>query len=117
MRYFFNMAKGQKGRRGPPERKWARPPRLKEWRDYRDKTVEGLADEAGVSPGLISQIENRLSNGSPASLQKLATALGCTVGELFDPPSPGTRRLEIMVPEAEYDRVMAIVQAAIGHRR
>jgi transcriptional regulator with XRE-family HTH domain len=79
-------------------------------------TVEGLAAKAAVSPGLISQIENGISNGSPDSLQKLAAALGCTYRELFDDPIPGQRRLDVAVPEQDFDRIHAAVMALIRPR-
>lgn len=115
---LFRMAKSKRGAgRGKPAKRWLEPPKLKAWRVYRGMTVEGLAEQAGVSPGLVSQIENGDSNGSPDSLQKLAKALKCEVWQLFEEPPPtGFRRLDIPVPEAEFDRITAAVLALIGRR-
>ena len=115
----FSMVKQRRKRkslRGRPVRQWHRPPQLRVWRLYRGMTVEGLAEKAEVSPGLISQIENGQSNGSPDSLQKLAVALRCTVQELFADPIPGHRRLDIAVPEQDFERIYAAVIVLIGAR-
>jgi transcriptional regulator with XRE-family HTH domain len=48
---------------------------LREWREYRGLSLEKLAEEADVSPALVSLIENRKSAGSPDSFKKLAKAL------------------------------------------
>lgn len=56
----------------------------------RDKglTVEALAREAGVSTGLISQLERGLGNPSFLTLQRLAEALELPFGYFMQGPQP-----------------------------
>lgn len=86
-----------KASRGPAKKRWRRI-YLREWRVSLHLTVEQLADRAGVSPGLISQIENGVSGGSGESLGKIAAALGIEVGMLFDvKPTDGGGLISIWV--------------------
>jgi transcriptional regulator with XRE-family HTH domain len=57
--------------------------RLRQHRLARAWTVEKLAEESGVSAGMISGIEASKVGWSKESLPKLANALGVTIGELF----------------------------------
>lgn len=52
-------------------------------------SVQALAESAGVSFGLVSQLERGLGNPSLQSIQRLAGALGLPVGQLLDAPSEG----------------------------
>jgi transcriptional regulator with XRE-family HTH domain len=67
---------------------------LREWRKYRDNlTQERLADRAGVSQGMISQLENGQSDYTGDLLEKLAYALRCEPADLImrnpaDPEAP-----------------------------
>lgn len=63
-------------------------------------SVQGLADKAGVSFGLISQLERGLGNPSLQSIQRLAAALGVPAGQLLDEPAGE----------------LAVVPAGKGHR-
>lgn len=84
----------------------------------RGLSVEALAARAGVSPGLISQIENRLSAGSPDSLEKLATVLDCEVGELLDvKPRPGGRMVRAWVDDESHSQVEAVIKALAGLKK
>lgn len=112
---ILSMVKGRGTRQagGPrrTQRVWRRI-RLREWREYRGLSVERLAEKAGVSPGLVSQIENRLSAGSPDSLEKLAKALDCEVGELLDiAPSKGGSMFRVWVSDEDRPRIEAIAKA------
>ncbi|WP_448256518.1 helix-turn-helix domain-containing protein [Microbacterium aurum] len=49
-------------------------------------SVQALAERAGVSFGLVSQLERGLGNPSLQSIQRLATALGLPIGQLLDAP-------------------------------
>lgn len=50
-------------------------------------SVQALSERAGVSFGLVSQLERGLGNPSLQSLQRLAAALGMPVGYLLDEPA------------------------------
>lgn len=110
------MAKGLKrgplgGRPRGTKRVWRRI-YLREWRDYRGLSQEALAAKAGVSNGLISQIEAGTSGGSPESLEKLAKALNCEPGELLDiKPEAGGRVFRTWVNEADLPRIEAVAKA------
>lgn len=52
------------------------------------KTVNELAKEAGISAGLLSQIERGIGNPSYRTLHKLADALGIRIGDLLEAASP-----------------------------
>lgn len=58
--------------------------RLRQIRHTRRQTLSEVAARAGVSESFLSQVERGRSNASIASLQRIAGALGFTVGELFD---------------------------------
>ncbi|MGA4668828.1 helix-turn-helix domain-containing protein [Propionibacteriaceae bacterium Y1923] len=51
-------------------------------------SVEGLAEQSGVSTGQISQVERGLANPSLKTMDKVATALGTTVASLLSRTSP-----------------------------
>lgn len=70
-------------------------------------TIHELADKAGVSAGLISQIERDLVGPSVASLWKIAEALGVPMGYFFDDKKDAEcvvkrdRRKKIQIPESK----------------
>lgn len=45
------------------------------WREKRGKTLRGLAAAAGISPGLLSEIEAGTKTGSVQTLRKMARVL------------------------------------------
>ena len=51
-------------------------------------TIEELATKAGVSTGLLSQLERGIGNPSFNTMAKLAYALGVPVGTFFTGPTP-----------------------------
>jgi DNA-binding XRE family transcriptional regulator len=55
---------------------------VKVWREHRDLTVRALAEKAGVSPSLVSEIETGKKEGSIATLKALARALDLTLDDL-----------------------------------
>jgi len=96
-------------------------------------TVEELADRAGVSAGLISQIERGIGNPSFATLLRLANALDLPLTSMFSRPDEAQdqmlvrradrRRIEIpsqgiimelIVPDA--DRKLGVVSMTIPAR-
>lgn len=58
--------------------------RLKAARIRRGLSVRGLAREVGVSPSLVSQIENGKANPSVGTLYAIVSALDISLDELFD---------------------------------
>ncbi|MFI1966290.1 helix-turn-helix domain-containing protein [Streptomyces pathocidini] len=57
---------------------------LKRWRNERGFTLDGLAARAGVSRGMIIQIEQARTNPSVGTTVKLADALGVSITTLLD---------------------------------
>ncbi|MFD9456763.1 helix-turn-helix domain-containing protein [Streptomyces sp. NPDC059985] len=74
---------------------------LKRWRGERGFTLDALAARAGVSRGMIIQIEQARTNPSVGTTVKLADALGVSITTLLDhergpqvrvvPPGQGVR--------------------------
>jgi transcriptional regulator with XRE-family HTH domain len=84
-----------------------------EWREYRGLQQKELAKLAGISESLISQIEARNVNGSPESLEKIAGALGVSLGVLFDvKPHPGGRLVEYWIPEDRFQLIHNMLSSA-----
>jgi transcriptional regulator with XRE-family HTH domain len=59
--------------------------RLRELRRQAKLSLEQLAEASGVSRSMISSIERGETNPTAVVLDKLATALGLSLSELFDP--------------------------------
>ncbi len=57
---------------------------LKRWRSERGLTLDALAARAGVSRGMIIQIEQARTNPSVGTTVKLADALGVSITTLLD---------------------------------
>ncbi|MER5962272.1 XRE family transcriptional regulator [Streptomyces sp. NPDC002057] len=57
---------------------------LKRWRKERSLTLDALAARAGVSRGMIIQIEQARTNPSVGTTVKLADALGVSITTLLD---------------------------------
>ncbi|NDD14289.1 MAG: XRE family transcriptional regulator [Betaproteobacteria bacterium] len=56
---------------------------LKAWREYRQMTLQALADLAGVSKPFVSQIESGKRTGSAATLSRLAKSLDIPLAALL----------------------------------
>lgn len=82
---------------------------VKAARKQLDLSVQGLAQRAGVSLGLVSQLERGLGNPSLHSIQRLASALGVSVTRLLEPPAEEPRRGPCRAP--------ARAPARAGHPR
>jgi transcriptional regulator with XRE-family HTH domain len=71
-------------------------------------SVRTLADKCGFSPSFISQVELRQASPSIASTERIASALGVTLGEFFravDPPLPAIIRSHARsVVQSEWSR-------------
>ncbi|SCK52041.1 transcriptional regulator, XRE family with cupin sensor [Streptomyces sp. WMMB 714] len=57
---------------------------LKRWRQERNFTLDGLAARAGVSRGMLIQIEQARTNPSVGTVVKVADALGVSITTLLD---------------------------------
>ncbi|UJP41155.1 helix-turn-helix domain-containing protein [Cellulomonas palmilytica] len=76
--------------------------RLRHLRTVRGLTLEALGAQVGVTPSMLSLVENGRREPRLSLLRDLAAALGVTVNELID-PEPPTRRaaLEIELDKAQ----------------
>lgn len=88
---------------------------MRDWREHRDLSVEGLGDRAGVSPAQISLIENRKSAGSPETLEKLADALNISMGRLFEPPpQDGEILVQALIKKEDRERFAKLLEVIDG---
>jgi DNA-binding transcriptional MerR regulator/quercetin dioxygenase-like cupin family protein len=73
----------------PRARSERRPlgPLLRKMRQRRDMGLAEAAAQASISAGFLSSLERSQANASVATLQRLATAYGTTVMELFQTPA------------------------------
>jgi DNA-binding XRE family transcriptional regulator len=55
---------------------------LRVWREYRGLTIKALAEETGVAPSYLSQIETGKRAGTVESLARLADVLRTTIDDL-----------------------------------
>src|SRR5260221_3069306 len=67
--------------------------RLRAIRQLRRKTLKDVASAAGLSESFVSQLERGRTNATIATLQRLATALGIEVSDLFTTGAPQPRVL------------------------
>jgi transcriptional regulator with XRE-family HTH domain len=67
--------------------------RLRAIRQLRRRTLKEIASAAGISESFLSQLERGRTNATIATLQRLATALGIQVSDLFTSGSPRPRAL------------------------
>lgn len=67
---------------------------VREFREKANLSVRALAAECGFSASFISQVENGQSSPSITSLERIATALGVSLVQLFQtlPPTPAIIR-------------------------
>ncbi|MCK6068111.1 MULTISPECIES: helix-turn-helix domain-containing protein [Microbacterium] len=84
-------------------------------------SVQALSERAGVSFGLVSQLERGLGNPSLQSIQRLAGALGVPAGQLLDEPAgdlavvPAERR-HVMPPAPGLPRDQQAVRELLTPR-
>src|SRR2546425_1194335 len=57
--------------------------RLRAIRQLRRKTLKSVATSAGISESFLSQLERGRTNATIATLQRLSTALGIEVSDIF----------------------------------
>lgn len=84
-------------------------------------SVQALSERAGVSFGLVSQLERGLGNPSLNSIQRLAAALGVPAGQLLDEPAgelavvTGARR-HVIPPASEAPAAQQAVRELLTPR-
>jgi transcriptional regulator with XRE-family HTH domain len=82
--------------------------RLRSLRSERKLTIADLAAKAGVSSGIISQIERGASNPSINTLQKIRSALGVNLWQfLDDAQSPSAEDLPFVRRRSNRPRIVA----------
>ena len=67
--------------------------RLRAIRQLQRRTLKDIAGVARISESFLSQLERGRTNATIATLQRLSTALGIEVSDLFATSSPGPRVL------------------------
>ena len=75
--------------------------RIRAIRQLRRRTLKEIATAAGISESFLSQLERGRTNATIATLQRLATALGIEVSDLFSSnglPRPTVLRREAREP-------------------
>lgn len=85
-----------------------RPTRIREWREFRELTLERLAariDDA-MSAGNLSRLERGLIPYSQETLERIAAALDVEVADLFDrsPPNKDLEEWLKMLEKLEGDK-------------
>lgn len=75
--------------RAPAQKATTAPlgPKLRKMRQRRDTSLSEAAKSAGISTGFLSALERDQANASVSTLQRLASAYGTTVMELFNTPT------------------------------
>nr|WP_246215984.1 cupin domain-containing protein [Microvirga makkahensis] len=82
--------------------------RLRRLRTERKLTIAELAAKAGVSSGIISQIERGASSPSISTLVKINSALGVNLWQFFeDAPSPSSDKLHFVRRKDNRPRIVA----------
>jgi uncharacterized cupin superfamily protein len=76
--------RARRTRRTPRHRAEGLGRRLRELRNAAGLSLRTLAGRVGFTPGFISQVENEQASPSIASLERIAAALGATLGDLFE---------------------------------
>jgi transcriptional regulator with XRE-family HTH domain len=90
------QAKGRQATADPPRREMSEPPiaqRLHELRQQHRLTMRGLAELAGVSASLISDVERGRVEPSISVLKRLAGALDTTLIYFFSETGPSEDRV------------------------
>ena len=82
--------------------------KLRALRSERGMSIADLAARAGVSAGIISQIERGKSNPSMKTLQRIRTALGVSLWAFLEQPPPATSVDPVFVRRAD-DRLRIVV--------
>jgi len=65
--------------------------RIKDLRKQKGMTLKELAERTGVSPAMLSQVENNIVSPSISTLWNFAEALGLKIGSFFQEPEGGSQ--------------------------
>lgn len=91
--------------------------RIKEKRKDKKITLEKLAEQAGVTKGLISQIENNRTVPSLGVLLNIIKALNVDFNEFFDKLHNGTMEDILFIPSSEYELLQKEYSAGSIYKR
>lgn len=86
--------------------------RIREVRQKSGKTLQALADEAGISVGFLSQVERNKATPSLGTLAALAAALGGEINWFIATPQPA----DAVTREGERVR-FSIADSSLGYER
>lgn len=65
---------------------------LREWREFRGRSLESVAAQMGITHGQLSKIERGIHPYSQHVLETAALEYGCTVSDLLSrAPNPGDK--------------------------
>jgi len=95
----------------------SRPFYLKQWREHRGFSQQGLADQIDTSKGYISDLERGKRRYNQDLLEMLADALNCEPADFFirDPSDPsGIWSIWDKIPPADRPRIVAVILAMLG---
>jgi DNA-binding XRE family transcriptional regulator len=56
---------------------------VRAWRKYRGVTIKSLAQNAGIAPAYLSQLETGQRDGTIETMKKLASGLGVLIDDLI----------------------------------
>lgn len=116
--YPFRMAKHRRPR---PARDSYPPHRLKAMREEKGWSRLKLAQEADMSPGNITNLEDRRQGFSTRGLHKLAQALGCKPSDIIDldlvPDEPANRLREAWEAAEPDVKAAFLAEIALQGRR
>lgn len=93
---------------------------LKEWRLFRDMTIEQLSEKAHLSVGSISAVERNLQGLSDESRERLAKALRITPGMLLEVNPDDDTALWGLITAAtpdERDQIAKVARALVKGKR
>ncbi len=91
----------------------SRPTFIRDWRKWRDLTLERLADRVGVSTGALSQLERGEVGYTQPMLEALAEALNCEPADLLTYSPQAVKELRSIwaaIPEENREQAMKVLQ-------